>query len=116
MITLTRKALDCLERKGDTLKCWWIHLQQRMRLWRSRIMRDYTKNPLKRLMQKILALQNQGGMEEQLRRYRATTTMGYSIKFQSGKIQVKSDKKLKDGTEIALTNKKKSKGSLSCSL
>lgn len=74
------------------------------------------KESLKRLLQKTLALQNQRGMEEQLRRYRATTTMSYSVKFQSGKTQVKSGKKLKDGTEIALTDRKKSKGSLSCSL
>ena len=68
MITIMQKALDCLERKGDTLKCWRVHL------------------------------------------------LSYSLKFQCRKIQVKCNKKLKDGTEIALTDKKKSKGSLSCSL
>ena len=51
------------------------------------------------------------------------TPIGYSMKLQymdeleeTGEIQVKFGMKLKDGTEIALTDKKKSKGSLSCSL
>ena len=71
---------------------------------------------LKRLLRKITALQNQRGMVKQFRRFRQTMPMGYSIESHTVKTQVKSGKKLKDGTEIALTDKKKSKGSLSCSL
>ena len=103
MITLMRKALDCLERKEATLKCRQVHLQRGMRL-------------LKRLLRKILAFHTKRRMLKQFRRFQKTVPMGYNIKFQCRKIQGKLDKKLKDGTEIALTDKKKSKGSLSCSL
>ena len=123
MITLMRKALDCLERKGATLKCWQVHLQQRMELWRSRVTREYTKNPLKRLLRKVLMFQSKRRMRKQFRRFQKPVLMGYNIKFQrmdelekTGEIQVKFKMKLKDGTEVALTDRKKSKGSLSCSL
>lgn len=104
MTTLTQKAQDFSGVRESILKSLLTQdkalRQFRLGLWRGQIMREYTRNPLKRLLRKILAYQNKRRLLKTLRKFQNMTPIGYNMVFQcmdeleeTGEVQVKYNMK-----------------------
>ena len=73
MIMFMQRVRDFFARREAMLKLWWIHraggLSLRKAMWRSKIMSEYTKNPFRRLLRKLLVWQNRRRQMKLLKKF-----------------------------------------------